>query len=85
MVTISDFELRTSAKDGRTRAINRGKEPVCPDCGKTLEYRDERPRVYKKDAGERKIIFVRRLFCRQCRKLHVELPDFLEKNKQYTV
>ena len=85
MIIIPDYYLKTSAKDGRIRVINRGKEPVCPSCGHVLKYRDERPRVYKREVGERNILFVRRLYCRYCKKLHVELPDFLEKNKQYTV
>lgn len=85
MVTISDYELKRRGKDGRIHVINRGKEPVCPTCGRMLQYRDERPRVYKREVGERSVLYVRRLYCRYCRELHVELPDFLEKNKQYTV
>ncbi len=85
MVTISEYELRTSTKDGRIYVKNKGEAPVCPDCGRTLDYRDTRRRVYREGEGERRVIFVRRLYCRRCRKLHVELPDFLEKNRQYTV
>ena len=84
MVIISKYELRTNERDGRTRVINKGQAPVCPTCGKTLVYRDMRQRVYKQELGEKRIIFVRRLYCRCCRQLHVELPDFLERNKQYT-
>ena len=85
MVTITDYELKIRKKDGRLCAINRGKEPVCPICGHILKYRDERQRVFKQEVGERKVLYVRRLYCRYCKKLHVELPDFLEKDKQYTV
>ena len=85
MVIISEYELRTSAKDGRTYVINKGKTPTCPTCGKSLVYRDMRQRVYREGEGERRVIFVRRLYCRRCGKLHVELPNFLEKNKRYRV
>ena len=85
MIYISDYELKPRKKDGRLHVVNRGTEPVCPKCGRILQYRDERSRVYKREVGERNVLYVRRLYCRYCKTYHVELPDFLEKNRQYTV
>ena len=85
MVIISEYELRTSAKDGRIYVKNKVEDPVCPVCGRRLEYRDMRKRVYWEGERERRVIYVRRLYCRRCGKLHVELPNFLEKNKRYRV
>ena len=67
MIYISDYELKPRKKDGRLHVVNRGTEPVCPICGRILQYRDERSRVYKREVGERNVLYVRRLYCRYCK------------------
>ena len=51
--------------------------PACPCCGESMNYRDSRKRIRRKEGGCIEHLLVRRLWCPKCRKLHVELPDCL--------
>lgn len=58
-------------------------DPICPYCGKPLVYRDTRSRIWKWYGGIKRHIRVRRLLCKSCERIHVELPDVLVPNKHY--
>lgn len=62
---------------------SRGSLPPCPKCGGNLHYRDSRPRIRKKDGGEKQRLMIRRLRCSNCKSLHNELPDCLVPYKHY--
>ena len=50
-----------------------------------LKYRDTRRRIMKKEGGVVVFLLLRRLYCRKCRRLHIELPACLSPYKQYDV
>ncbi len=58
-------------------------DPLCPDCGRQLLYRDKRYRVWKWYGGVTRRIKIRRLRCPHCEHHHVELPDVLCPEKHY--
>ena len=51
--------------------------PKCPLCKAQLKYRDRRRRIMKLAGGKVCHLYIRRLICSSCRKLHNELPDCL--------
>jgi hypothetical protein len=55
----------------------------CPDCGGYLEYYDRVSRIVKIKGGTKKQIYLRRLKCDDCHKLHRELPNYIFPYKQY--
>lgn len=64
--------------------ITTNEENICPDCGSILKIRDSKKRTVKNENGEVYTFSLRRLYCNGCRKLHIEVPDFIDKNKQYS-
>lgn len=56
---------------------------ICPKCRGTLTYRDSRPRIRKREGGERDFIVIRRFRCEDCHSYHNELPDCLLPYKHY--
>ena len=42
-----------------------------------------RPRVWLNSSGEKAKLFIRRLYCEACRRIHHELPDLLVPYKRY--
>lgn len=48
-----------------------------------MQCKDRRERIGRSYDGEKKIYLVRRMYCRDCRRMHTELPDFLIKYKHY--
>jgi hypothetical protein len=57
--------------------------PVCPDCGQLLTGYDSRRRHVVESSGEVRWFRLRRLKCNYCKKLHLELPDFMVPKKHY--
>lgn len=57
--------------------------PLCPDCGQLLSGYDTRKRHAVKSSGEVRWFRLRRLKCLKCKKLHLELPDFMTPKKHY--
>ena len=45
--------------------------------------RDSRDRVCQHADGIRRVYRLRRLYCKHCRKIHTELPDFMQPFKRY--
>lgn len=58
-------------------------DTVCPDCSGELIFFDRVKRVVKLGDGEKEWIYIRRLRCKNCKKLHRELPEYLIPYKQY--
>ena len=56
---------------------------ACPLCGGFLCYRCFRPRKLKAIDGGKRILLLRRFKCRNCRKLHTEIPDIIQPHKHY--
>lgn len=57
--------------------------PFCPDCGQLLSGYDTRARHVIDSAGQICWYRLRRLKCPGCKKLHLELPDFMAPKKHY--
>lgn len=57
--------------------------PLCPQCGALMSGYDQRKRKVIGEDGEIRIYYLRRLRCRECRQLHIELPDNLLPYKHY--
>lgn len=57
--------------------------PLCPVCSVLMSGYDTRLRHCIGVDGVPRWFKLRRLRCPSCRKLHLELPDFMERNKHY--
>jgi hypothetical protein len=55
----------------------------CPCCGGVLEVVGSRRRVWYRSSGDQEKLIIRRLYCRQCERIHHELPDVLVPYKRY--
>ncbi len=55
----------------------------CPVCGAALEFRDRCRRHVADSHGSRITLWIRRLRCTECGRLHRELPGFVVPFKQY--
>ena len=55
----------------------------CPCCGGDHRVIGSRQRKYSKGSGEQCILVIRRLRCKQCKRIHHELPDILVPYKRY--
>ncbi len=57
---------------------------ICPDCRRLLSGYDTRKRVVIGDDGKPAVFLLRRFRCRECGKLHLEIPDFISPHKHYS-
>lgn len=80
MITLAEYEV--VLRDGCYVAFAK-QRPTCPTCGSFLMVRDSRKRLAKDSSGQIYIFRLRRLFCRSCNQLHLEIPDCLRPNKHY--
>lgn len=55
----------------------------CSCCGHSLSVIGSRKRVWYKSTAERCWLIIRRLQCKECKKIHHELPDILIPYKRY--
>jgi hypothetical protein len=69
--------------NGETIVITGMETACCPDCGASLLYRDRKLRGVKDKAGQKKQCWLRRLRCEPCRRMHTEIPDFIQPRKHY--
>ncbi len=76
--------FREELRPDGVRLIHNLDWPVCPDCGEALSGYDRRRRTVRDDKGEVSVYLLRRLYCRQCGCLHLELPDTMHPQKHYT-
>lgn len=56
---------------------------ICPNCGGELKHYDSVKRLLKTKNGVKKHIKIRRLRCKECKKLHRELPESVLPYKHY--
>ncbi len=56
---------------------------LCPCCGGQIKVIGSRIRKYINNAGEKVHLVIRRLRCRNCKRVHHELPDILVPYKRY--
>lgn len=57
--------------------------PECPNCHCKMTHYDSRKRIFRRPGGKVSYIILRRLYCKHCKKMHLELPNFLIPNKHY--
>ncbi len=57
--------------------------PICPDCGLLMSGYDMRRRHVIDRSGSCRWYLLRRFRCSSCKKLHLQIPDFIKKNKHY--
>ena len=58
-------------------------EKFCPICGATLKYYDTVKRLVRTKERKTTRLYIRRLKCVSCNKLHRELPKIIFPFKQY--
>lgn len=56
---------------------------TCPSCGGGLKYYDKVKRILRTKGGGKTFIFLRRLRCENCKRIHRELPEFIFEHKHY--
>jgi len=85
MFIITSFKLVLNTTDGFFAVYSDEPEgsACCPLCGAVLTYRDSRLRGVRDLIGIKTFYLLRRLRCCPCRKLHTEIPDFLQPYKHY--
>jgi hypothetical protein len=83
MVIIKSYRLR---KDGSGKLHVISYEiSTCPVCGHALFVIGIRERKYIKDDGIQEILVIRRLRCKDCLKIHHELPGILAPYKRHSI
>jgi len=81
MVMVSQYDKENNSEKGIF--IKSREKSICPICGGKLSVRDSRKRTCYHEDGTRKKYRLRRLKCKQCTKIHTELPDFMQPFKRY--
>lgn len=56
---------------------------TCPDCGGDLKHYDKIRRIVRTKGREKHWVYIQRLRCIRCRKIHRDLPEFIFPYKQY--
>jgi uncharacterized protein YbaR (Trm112 family) len=82
MIIVSLFKLNNNESSG-IFTITTEEIICCPLCNGELFYRDSKLRKLKDILGEVLRLFVRRLRCQVCKKLHTELPSIIQPYKHY--
>ena len=63
--------------------VRSAEQSLCPCCESELKVIGSRKRVFINSLGEKVTLIIRRLKCRQCNRVHHELPDILVPYKRY--
>ena len=58
-------------------------ETLCPECRNQLSYYDTVKRTVLLKGRERRHVYIRRLRCENCGRIHRELPSFILPYKRY--
>ena len=82
MVIVSSFDLTYNDASGFFTVTTK-ESASCPFCKGDLVYRDSKPRILKYLSGGIRHFLLRRFRCRECNKLHTELPDIIQPYKHY--
>jgi hypothetical protein len=82
MVETSSYSVKNNHLNGRQKLIT---EEVfcCPDCNRKMIRCGTKDRTYIDADGEKNIIILLRVKCKECRKTHVVLPDFLIPKRRH--
>lgn len=83
MVTATHYMVEREL-DGHIFRIRNLDKILCPDCGAPLSGYDTRLRHIVSEEGLPIWFRLRRLRCPCCRRLHLEMPDFMRAGKHYT-
>jgi len=83
MIIVSSFKLSHNESSG-IYTIATEEVICCPLCSGGLFYRDSKLRKLKDLLGEILRFFLRRLRCQSCKKLHTELPSFIQPYRHYS-
>lgn len=68
--------------DGSYQVLSK-EEHICPKCGNVMSSKGRRPRVVKDGIGGQAILYVRRMRCKVCHTMQLELPDVIYPYKHY--
>lgn len=82
MIIIHNYHVLVDL-DGVEKCVSCEKEFNCPVCDEILLCRDWRVRQYRDVDGKRHALWIRRMKCSICNRLHNELPDFVVPYKQH--
>ena len=63
--------------------VRSSESSFCPACGGALRSRDRRRRKVLLKDGQCIVLSIRRLRCKDCGKIHAELPDLVQPFKHY--
>lgn len=78
MVIVANYLREFKVIRGSKFCVIRGIETIpCPICGGRLYHYDSRSRSVRVDEEKQYQFLLRRLRCKNCHKLHLELPSFL--------
>jgi hypothetical protein len=81
MIIITNY--RQEERNGKIY-IRSGESSTCPVCSSGLKVIGSRPRKVTVK-GNPQVYVIRRLKCKECRKIHHELPDLLVPYKRHSV
>lgn len=82
VIIATEYEVEEMEPGGPFIIHNRA-VPICPKCGMLLTGYDRRRRSVILSSGEKASFLLRRLLCRRCGQLHLELPDIMKPRKHY--
>ena len=82
MIITKDYEICQDTQTNTYRIISY-EAPLCPSCGVLMSGYDTRRRHCIDHAGVKQWYRLRRLQCPTCRRVHLELPDFMQPSKHY--
>ena len=83
MVIVHNFCIDYNLKSGRFY-IKSKETAICPICHDELEVIGSRKRGVIEYEGSKKTLMIRRLYCKECNRIHHELPDIIVPYKRYT-
>ena len=83
MIIISNYRMEEIAD--KVFYVRSNETNNCPICESSVYVQGVRRRKYIKDSGEYHTLIIRRLRCKDCNKIHHELPDILIPYKRHCV
>lgn len=81
MIIIHNYHIIDT--NGIEKCVSCESELRCPVCGERLFCRDWKMRRYRDVDGIKHVLWIRRMKCGICDRLHNELPDFIIPYKQH--
>lgn len=81
MIIISQYKLKRNSES--EFFVKSSETSFCPVCGGALCSRDRRRRKVILKDGRCIVLFIRRLRCKNCGKIHAELPNLVQPFKHY--